>query len=180
MRGIAAALFSTLAAATSHSLAGGTLSPVGLVLAATFATIVCIALAGRTLSAWRLAASVGLSQFVFHLAFSSIGTGGTVTHTGHHTMTVTADATAGFTTDGWMWAAHASAAVVTVLMLLHGEAAFWRLRELVLFALSSWLVPVPELPGVRREPTGLVDRPRLFLLLRAALQYRGPPAISFA
>jgi hypothetical protein len=180
LRGLAASAVATAAAATSHSLSGGSLTLVGLLIAGAFAALVSIALAGRSLSLVRLAASVLISQLAFHLAFSVIGTGGTVMQMGHHAMVVTTDVATAPSADARMWAGHAIAALVTIVLLRHGEAAFWRVRELVLFALAVWLVPVPEVPRASARPTWLTVHPPLFLLRRSALKYRGPPAIRFA
>jgi hypothetical protein len=180
LRGLAAGAVATAAAATSHSLSGGTLNLDGLAVAATFAAIVSIALAGRSLSLVRLSTSVLVSQLAFHLAFSDIGTGDTVVRMGHHAMVVGTDVGAEPRMDVAMWVGHAIAALVTVVLLRHGETAFWRLREIVLFALRLWLLPASELPLANSRPTATVELPRLFLLRRAALKYRGPPAIRFA
>lgn len=181
LRGIAAGAVATAGAAGSHSLSGGTLNLVGLAIAAAFAAMVSIALAGRSLSLFRLAASVLLSQFAFHVAFSYIGSGDTVMRMGHHDATIMAtDVATTAPADATMWLGHAIAALVTVLLLRHGEAAFWRLRELVLFALAVWVFPLPELPHGRARPSWLATPQQFFLLRRSALKYRGPPAIRFA
>ena len=69
-RGLTAAAVATLLAGLSHSLGGGVGAQVpfgvGTVIAFAFAAMVCVALAGRTLSLARLAASVVLSQLAFH------------------------------------------------------------------------------------------------------------------
>lgn len=189
IRGILAALFSTLTAAVSHSLAGGSLSSVGLVVAVTFATLTCIALTGKNLSAARLAASVAISQLAFHLAFSLIGTSDSVAviSTGHHSMSSmivsgTADATASALPDSLMWSGHAIAAVATFLMLRFGEAAFWRLAEvtrlLVRVVRVLIVTVVPTLP--RQRVSGVVFSPRFFALLRSSLLFRGPPVSPVA
>ncbi len=181
LRGLAAAAVATAAAATSHSLSGGALSLVGLAIAGVFAAIVCIALAGRSLSLPRLGASVLVSQLAFHLAFSYIGTGDAIMRMGHHETTIIApNVTATPPADTTMWFGHAIAAFTTIVLLRHGESAFWRLRELVLFALAVWAIPLADLPRAAARPTWLAAGPRLFLVRCTALRYRGPPAIRFA
>ena len=188
IRGIIAALFSTLVAAVSHSLAGGSLSSTGLLVAVTFATLACIAMTGKRLSAARLAASVTASQLAFHLLFSLIGTSSTVSvvSSGHHGMSTmvvgAADATASASPDTLMWFGHAVAAVATFLLLRFGEAAFWRLAEIARLLVRVIRVPVVTIvPAVpRQRVSGVVFSPRFFTLLRSSLLFRGPPVSSLA
>ena len=158
-RGWIAALFSTFVAALSHTLGGGSgpgIVPVALSLA--FAGIVCIGLAGRTLSLWRVSLSVLASQLIFHGLFSLGGSGGALATPvsaphAHYPVAVPVDsallgaagsghlgssammgampgAMAGGPADGVaMWLAHLAAAVVTILALRFGERAFWGLLE---------------------------------------------------
>src|ERR1700712_934267 len=81
-RGCAAAAFATFVAAFSHSLAGGSVpTAFGLFVSLMLSAMVCTLLRGRTLSLWRLAASVGVSQFLFHALFSDLGTPVAAAHT---------------------------------------------------------------------------------------------------
>ena len=78
-RGWAIAGFATFVAALSHTLGGGTvpgLLPVVVSLA--FAGIVCIGLAGRTRSLWRVVVAVLTSQLIFHGLFSLGASGGSL------------------------------------------------------------------------------------------------------
>ncbi len=70
-RGLGAAVSAVVIAALSH-VAGGGAAPglLGTALALAFAVLVCIALAGRRLTAGRTTVAVTLSQFVFHVLFS--------------------------------------------------------------------------------------------------------------
>jgi hypothetical protein len=177
-RALLAAVFSTLVAAGSHVIAGGSVSGAGLAIAMVFSALVCIALTGKRLSRVRLAASVGISQFAFHSVFGLVGSGGTVVSTGHHAILSAPDAAAAAPTSLWMVAAHAAAAIVTTIVLQHGEAALWRLRELVILLVRVAIVgPVePTVSGRVREPRSTVFCARFFVLNRASLRYRGPPA----
>ena len=75
-RGWIVALLSTFVAALSHTLGGGSAPGLlAVVLSLAFAGILCIGLAGRTLSLWRTGISVALSQLIFHGLFS-LGSGG--------------------------------------------------------------------------------------------------------
>ena len=196
-RGWLVALFSTLVAAASHTIAGGySPSTVSLVVALAFAGVTCIALAGKTVSLVRVASSVVVSQFAFHTLFSTFTVSGAVTHEspaqlvhGSHAVHLAsslADTAPPMThhTDGWMWLGHAVAAVVTIVALRYGEGAFWRLRQTAsLFACSVFaeLPAVPLLPRVIRRPLVVGDLfvPRICAFLRVSLGLRGPPVPSF-
>ena len=73
-RGWLTALFSTLIAAVSHTLAGGPPGTLAVVVSLAFAGMLCVGLTGKRPSAVRLAASVGGSQLLFHQLFGSWGT----------------------------------------------------------------------------------------------------------
>ncbi|MGD6979320.1 MULTISPECIES: hypothetical protein [Citricoccus] len=83
LRGWAAAVVATLVAAGSHTLAGSSgpghdagPAPVVWILTLALAGPLCTALAGRTLSWWRLGSAVASSQLLFHWLYSqSAGTG---------------------------------------------------------------------------------------------------------
>lgn len=188
LRGTLAAAFATFVAAFSHVSAGGTMPHPGAVaLSFALSLLVCIALVGREVSLWRTAASVGLSQILFHTLFSTLGTSADMTMTqtvGHHGAIVTTitDASAHTSTghDGWMWAAHALAAVITTVALRHGEAAFWGLRSTAVLLFGSL---VATITAVRLSPVARPARadwsrtelPRDLKVLFAALRHRGPP-----
>ncbi|MCS5715815.1 hypothetical protein NVV95_14785 [Herbiconiux sp. CPCC 205716] len=143
-RGLAAAAVALFLAALSHVAAGGGApGVVGAALAAAFAAIVCVALAGRRLSLPRLAIAVPTSQFAFHLLFgvgAGSGSGLTVATAHHHgrsfstlvpdALQSTLAAPTHSHDSGWMWASHAVAAVLTVLVLARGELVARRLLEL--------------------------------------------------
>ena len=196
-RGWLAALFSTLVAAVSHTLAGGdSPSAISLALALAFGGITCVALTGKTISPLRLTAAVGLSQLAFHVMFSTIGTSGALVPTegaGAHQhgasagllqVPLPAGGSAMHHQDGWMWLGHAVAAVVTIVALRYGEAAFWRMRGIALLLVRTVLavVPaVPTLPRARRRAvvSGHLFVPRCIEFLRLSLGLRGPP-VPFA
>ena len=191
-RGWLVALFSTLVAAVSHTVAGGTApSVVSLAIALAFAGVTCIALTGKTVSLLRMSVSVLLSQVAFHTLFSTIGGSSIATETsaGHHnhgaTVVLLAQDSAPMAhhADGWMWAGHAFAAIVTIVTLRYGETAFWRLREIAaLFVRTVFaLLPVvPVLPRVIRRPRvpGHLFVPRISEWVRTSLGLRGPPVAS--
>ncbi len=197
-RGWTAAVFSTFVAALSHTVGGGSgpgLLP--LVLSLAFAGILCIGLAGRTLSLWRVSLSVLASQLIFHGLFSLGGSGGALgvaagsphDHQGTAAQVTTAvlpgamSGTMSGTTAGGvgMWLAHLGAAGVTIAALRVGERAFWGLLEnarlaiRALFAHHALAFP-PHAPR-RIVTTAPVVTPRDPAVLFSPMRHRGPPTV---
>jgi hypothetical protein len=200
-RGWVAAAFSTFVAALSHTLGGGaTPGALAVIVSLAFAGIVCIGLSGRTLSAWRVSASVVVSQLIFHGLFSLGATGGALVTApdgpagealgGHqHAAIEFAQGVAGSAgahghPAGTMWLAHAIAALVTVVALRHGEAAFWGLlanARLVLRRIVARAAATMPPTLLRRSPTsGLLFLPRDLVLVLTAMRHRGPPLVHVA
>jgi hypothetical protein len=199
-RGWVAAAFSTFVAALSHTL-GGAAAPgaLAVIVSLAFGGIVCIGLSGRTLSAWRVSASVVVSQLIFHGLFSLGATRGALTAPdsparealgGHqHAAIEFAQGVAGSAgahghTTGAMWLAHGIAAIVTVVALRHGEAAFWSLlanARLALRRIVAGAAATMPPTMLRRSPTsGLVFLPRDLVLAFTAMRHRGPPLVQIA
>lgn len=182
-RGWTAAFVSVFIALCSHALAGGTVpSAAGMALCLAFAGMICVPLAGKTLSLFRLSVSVVVSQFLFHGGFSLLGAAGPATqarsmgaHIHLHRLNLQA-ADSGMTMPTWMWAAHAIAAVTTILALRFGERAFWRALALALPFLLVLLGWVAE-PGTRAVGPITCDRELLprRLAVVSMLSLRGPP-----
>lgn len=196
VRGWLTAGISVFVAAVSH-VAGGGAAPglLGVVLAMAFAGILCVALAGKSLSRVRLGVSVAASQFAFHLLFS-LGTGpaaSVMSNAGHghqHTAVLLTAGSAPASTmtmhnDPSMWAAHAFAALITVVLLRRGETAFWQLLEL---ARTAWVaVAVPRFVAVGSMP---VDGTRVRIaiadlsglrdlgIVLSGQPRRGPPSLQ--
>ena len=151
----------------------------GLALALVFAGIVSIALAGRGLSVWRLAASTVVSQLAFHVVFSTLGGAGEVVAGTHHGQVVLNGAESVAHASTGMWIAHGVAAVTTIVALCFGERALFGLRQtgwMLVSALFSPTVvasiPLDRAPQPRVEPRAL---PRLALRSLDAVGTRGPP-----
>ncbi|WP_255546346.1 YcnI family protein [Glaciihabitans sp. dw_435] len=199
LRGTLASVVATFVAAFSHVLAGGAMPNLWAIsLSFALSTLACIALAGRGLSLWRTIASVGFSQVLFHGLFSSMGAASTGTsasmtmtmsgHAGHadSVLTVTGDALGSATIHTpAMWAAHAIAAVITVVALRHGERAFWTLRSTASLYFSR-LLRAAHAAHIARDDsparigcTGSV-LPRDLRVLFSALHHRGPPSLVVA
>ncbi len=197
LRGALTAAVSILVAALAHSAGGGTAPGlVGVALAAAFAVPACMVLAGRTLSTWRTAVAVAVSQGAFHLLFSVGAASATSVHGAgvHHGMamraviTPAADAGAASSMAGMhdgpgMWSAHVLAGIVTLVAVRYGEQAFWDLVRLARHGLAAirLLLPVPPMPHLRRPLPRLATVERTDLrdlgLRLAATPHRGPPVL---
>ncbi|MCU1596848.1 MAG: hypothetical protein JWQ47_587 [Glaciihabitans sp.] len=183
-RGLVASSVAVFVAAFAHVTGGGVMPGLaGLALAFAFCALASIGLAGRQVSRVRLAATVILSQGVFHLLFLMSGGMATVlptpTTTGMRMITTQIAVTPSSTgpamiDDGWMWLAHGIAAIVTIVALAWGERAFWRLFETVLRALwVGWGHVLHEAKGPL-VPIAFV-RVSLVQFLLSGLSRRGPP-----
>lgn len=191
VRGQVVAVVSTFAAAFSHGFADGAHPPlVAMVLALAFSSVACVLLAGVRLSRARLAASIAVSQLLYHGLFSLFGPAATATGTvtsGHHgTIVFTPGITPQATfseSDQWMLLAHLVAAALTFAMLVQGERALLAigtLRHLLRLALA-WRLPrgPVALPAGNRFPTAQRTAPlRRRLILTSPLTLRGPPRMA--
>jgi len=193
-RGWIVAAFSTFVAALSHTVGGGAVPGLlAVVVSLAFAGIVSIALAGRSLSTWRLAIAVLVSQLIFHGLFSFGGTGGRLaagdTTAGHahaagqsvQLMPATGGAEAMSAGDHGllMTFAHVVAALVTVVALRYGERAFWGLFTSATVALTALvkrlvLTPIPSIPHTIPALTAFLP-PRDLLVMLSPMRHRGPP-----
>ncbi len=186
IRGWIAASVSVFVALCSHALAGGDVpSFSGIALCLAFAGMICIALAGKSLSLARLAIAVGVSQFLFHGAFSLLGSASPQAQSQSMASGMSVQqlhleaADSGMSMPAWMWAGHAVAAGVTILALGFGERAFWQLLSLArpfLRQLFTWLVPEPTV-AARFVPTRSEWIP-CKRLIHSAVSRRGPPALA--
>lgn len=189
-RGAIGAVLATVLAAASHSLAGGEVSAFAVFAAGVVALPVCVALAGRAQSLWRIALAVTVSQFLYHWAFSGIGNPGYDSATGFpggaHAAHLASygkfvpDAVAEGSADSLMWAMHAVAAIVSTLLIVRGERAVLAVGRSIRRALpQTFNVAAFERPAVlpvwRRTH---VLRPQLANLSSRSL--RGPPVSVIA
>lgn len=181
-RGSVAAAFSTWVALTFHVLGGGDApAPAGVVIPFVLSWCACVSVAGWRRDAPRLAASVLVSQGLFHLLFTLGATSGAAG--GHHGSAIHlggADV-AGAAPWSHMWLAHLLAAGITIVGLHSGERALARLGRATV-GLARRLCTVPARP--RRvtplavpssAPPHVTDvRPALGHFDRA-ISRRGPP-----
>ncbi len=173
-RGVSAAAVATFVAAFSHWVSGGA-APSWFGVGASFviSVMVCTVLTGRAPSVWRLAVSIGLSQFLFHALFSGLGAPVAV----QHDMGAMDAAPVHLHVGPTMWLAHAVAALVTVIAFRFGEQAFWGVAgtaRLILARLLLVVIPVLDVP----RPAVAVERrylPRDLALLLSSMRHRGPP-----
>ena len=175
-RGWTAAGFATFVAAFSHTIAGGAVpSAFGILVSLVISGTLCTMLAGRTMSLWRLAIAVGVSQAMFHGLFGSLGTPVIVEH---QMGAMPMDAAAPHHAGAAMWLAHAIAAVITIVALRHAGSAFWGVADtarLLLTRLAALFVPVTTTP---RGSAAVADRgflPRDLARLLSPMRHRGPP-----
>lgn len=188
-RGWTAAVAATFIAALSHFMAGGTVpEPLLLLLALALSGLACTALAGRGLSLWRLAAGVVLSQGLFHWLFSVSGAphgapaGG---HLGHSSALDLAGGTmlpsAADHTSPLMWFGHSVAALLTVALLRHGEAAVVQLVGAARLRVTAYLplfLPLPVPPARAALPCNRPVRPlRNLGVPLLVMRHRGPPPL---
>ena len=179
-RGWTAAGFATFVAALSHTLAGGAApGVVAILVTLVISGAVCTLLAGRTLSTWRLAASIALSQALFHGVFSGLGMP-VAPRGAHHTVALPVfDATIAHPHAGaTMWLAHAAAALVTVIAFRHAERAFWGLADtarLLIARLLATVIPLCPATLPALAPGACRDVPRDLTVLLSSMRHRGPP-----
>lgn len=187
IRGFAASSLAIFVALAGHVSGGGQMpGALGIVVPWVFSFMICVLLAGRSLSLIRLTFSVAVSQFLFHTLFVL----GTVTPSGvsvpHvHGAPLAIPATPGLpeavTADASMWLGHALAALLTVSALYRGERLIIVARNLAV-QLGRWLRRrvdhVLVLPALRlpRALRGIFDVARTGdLVLLATLRGRAPP-----
>jgi hypothetical protein len=174
----------TLAAAVSHGLGGGHFpSTLALVVGVVFAGLLGTLVVGRRVALWRVVVGVAGAQLAFHLLFSQLGTGATVT-AGHHgpaTVVGASGASVDDTGGASMWLGHAIAALVTMAILFHAERAVGGMLRPVLRAVAAWTSAPVALPRSARRLGPLVVRidRRPAQLLAHAVSRRGPPLLAF-
>ncbi|MBO9626681.1 MAG: hypothetical protein J7484_09935 [Microbacterium sp.] len=180
LRAASASSAATLLAALSHTFAGGA-APHPLLVLAVAALLVAPAslLIGARASRFRVALTVLLSQAVFHLVFQALGapTGGSVVMTGHeHHLPVLGPLTAAALPDAAMLLGHVAAAVVTTLLVWHGEATARAIAGWVVAVLRRGIGPVRG-DHERPAPLALDLHPLVDSVLVADVSRRGPPAV---
>jgi hypothetical protein len=192
-RGWIAAIVATLVAALFHVASGGEApAALGVLLALAFSGVACVLLAGTRLSLWRLSLSVTLSQFLFHALFglggASAGAHGTPGAHAHHLTHIDVGTLTGgaahqhalLTAGPLMWAGHAAAALVTVILLRQGERRFWALCDRAAVCVVRCLAAPSPVPLDVAAARPVVEHVHLMLdlhVLLGRMRRRGPPAL---
>ncbi|MGJ3191486.1 hypothetical protein [Paenarthrobacter sp. FR1] len=190
LRAWAGAAAATLIAAASHALAGGNPPAVPvLMLSLALSGPVCIALAGRVLSLWRLTAAVVTSQALFHGLYSLDPTshrdvgmlaaaGG---HAGHAVHTLPSISGPLDHASPMMGLGHCLAAVATIAVLRYGEVTGVRLLTALGLRLIPFLriiQPLAVEPGASVIPSDWAVRPlRNLGIPFLTMRHRGPPML---
>ena len=193
-RGAFAALATTLLAAASHGIADGVITPLSVVATVLLALPLCVMLAGKVGSLWRLSLAVVPAQFVYHWSFAGLGTatlsasdGGLVVspHAAHLGMisasfpsitTLTSEVAAAGAAETLMWASHAVSAVATIALLHRGERAAIHLMQVLRNTMPVVLpltVQVPSRPAIRTPYRAPAEPARQIFL--SVISHRGPP-----
>jgi hypothetical protein len=124
----------------------------------------------------RLAASVVVSQALFHGLFSALGT---PVATRHQMGSMAMDVAAGGHAATTMWLGHAAAALVTIVVFRYAEAAFWGLATTATLVFARLLALVSALPSgivTSERPVDLTWEPIALTRLLSPMRHRGPPA----
>ena len=186
LRAASASAVATLLAAASHTIAGGA-APHPLLVAAVAILVIPVAalLIGVRASRLRVALTVLFSQAAFHLVFQLLGapTGATAFtgHT-HHAGLALDIATLGpvaaaSAPDTLMLVGHVAAAVVTTLLVWHGESMVRATARWVHATLRRAVLTVTP---AHEDPLALDFSIPLLVdtALSASLSRRGPPALA--
>lgn len=193
-QGAVVAAFATLVAALSHTVGGGAAPGVlALVLAFAFSAFVCIPLVGRSISLVRSSVAIVLAQAALHVLYSigtpsaGLGASSAVSAHDHSTGFVGAVAPASGASmmhlDATMLAAHAAAAVVTILAVRYADRAARAVSSVVAHvvrALRPRFVLTVILPRAARVSAAPITLP-LAAHVAAGIRRRGPPqgAVAF-
>lgn len=182
LRGAGAAAVTVLLAALAHTLGGGGAPAPLLLLAVTLlATPLCVLFVGRRLSVAGLTLAVVAAQAMFHVAFMATATVGstalTASEHAHHSLTVVSidGAAPVVAVDPQMIAHHLGAALLTLVLLHHGERMLRAVaRGITALLPSVVLVPVAETRVALRAVAHTPAAPR-HPLFSSDARRRGPP-----
>lgn len=181
LRAAAASTIATVVAAASHTIAGGAAPHPLLVLAvASLLVPVAAALIGIRASRVRVALTVAVGQAAFHLAFQLLGSPTGVRavagHQHHLDLASLGPITRTAAPDALMIGGHLVAAVLTTLVLWHGEAVVRTVADWVRARLLR--VAAIHRPAHPR-PASLISfvLPPLTSGLASSISRRGPLAL---
>ncbi|MEZ7754785.1 hypothetical protein O5Y58_04625 [Microbacterium paraoxydans] len=183
LRAAAVSAIATLLAAVSHTLAGGA-APHPLLITAVAALFVplCAAVVGRRSSRARVAVAVILAQGAFHLLFQLLGapTAGDAPGLGAHSHHLDLSALGPLSPvpgpGALMLSAHLVAALLTTVLLWHGESVLRTIARWFLAALRRGTVPATT-PPAPPLPLRSALLPPLDVATTAVFSRRGPPVL---
>ena len=181
VRAAAVSAVATLIAAISHTIGGGSAPHPLLILAvATLLTPLSALLIGVRRSRGRVAFAVLGSQAAFHLLFQALGSPtGTTTGVGHahHLDLAALGPAASVTAPGTMMLfAHGVAALLTTLLVWHGESIV-RVVARWVGALLRQAGPIAPVDHRRPTPLRSASLPSLDAAVTASVSRRGPPVL---
>jgi hypothetical protein len=178
-RGWVVGVISTAAAALSHAVAGGgTPSPLALTVGVVFGGMLgTFALSARP-SLPRLTVAVGITQLVFHVVFSTLGSAAPVAGHVHGAVLLAPETTHAHVDSPLMWLSHAAAGILSLGLLRHAERAVWNLLRGILRRVSApFRAAGVAAVAPRRIPAPRTDSPARLLgrILISGVSRRGPP-----
>lgn len=165
VRGFAASSLAIFVALAGHVSGGGEMpGALGILVPWVFSFMICVLLAGRSLSLLRLGISVTVSQFLFHALFvlgtiAPSGVSAPHVHGGPVVLPASSGIPEAVSADASMWFGHGLAALLTVIALHRGERLILAACDLAV-QMVRWLQ--------RR-----VDHALVLPVLRAARVLRG-------
>lgn len=183
VRAAAVSSVATLLAALSHTFGGGAAPHPLLILAvATLLTPFSALLVGTRQSRGRVASAVFVAQAAFHMLFQALGsptgadTLGGVGHTHHLNLDLLGPATSETSLSTTMLLAHLAAAVLTTVLVWHGETL---LGSIVRWVEAMFRRAAAGAPAQHRRPPRLRSTllPSFDAAVAAAVPRRGPPAL---
>lgn len=184
VRAAAVSSVATLIAAVSHTLGGGSAPAPLLILAVTtLLTPLSALLVGARRSRGRVALAVLIAQGAFHVVFqvlgspSGSGAASALGHSHHVDLSLLGPASAATAPGALMLLAHAVAAVLTTLLVWHGEGL---LRAVARWVEALLLRAVAFASSDHPRPRPLRSLPLLSIdaAVAAAVSRRGPPPLA--
>ncbi|GAA2582342.1 hypothetical protein GCM10010411_13810 [Actinomadura fulvescens] len=138
--------------------------------------VLCVVVAARLLSFWKILVLVGWAQVAFHFAFTVLASG-----PAHHAGAAPPPPPAGTAALGpAMLAGHLVAAVAAATLLAGADRALWWLLTAVFTIAIAHVRPISR-PVAHRPPWAVLvaadPAPLLGVLLARAVRRRGPPAV---
>ncbi|KAB2346870.1 hypothetical protein [Actinomadura rudentiformis] len=183
MRGGFLAAACTLLALAGHSLGVGgacCLPPLPAVfVTGTVVGVLCVTVAARLLSFWKILVVVGWAQVAFHVSFAVTASG-----PAHHAGAVPPPSPAGAAGAPFgpsMLAGHLVAAIAAAALLAGADRALWWLLTAVFAIAVTFVWPIPRRVETHRPPWAVLvatdPAPLLGVLLARAVRRRGPPVV---